>query len=453
MKLTNKSKWCFGIGAIGKDAIVNLVGIFLMVYITDVLKLSPAYAGGLFFIARIWDAINDPMMGMIVDNTHTRWGKFRPWLLIGTISNAIIFVLLFTSYGMSTNQLYIYISVMYILYGMTYTIMDVPYWSWLPNLTNDPREREEVSVIPRFFASMAGFIVGTFGLLIITNFDKIFGNGDLKAGYTSFAVIIAIVFIITIGITVFNVPEAPTNKKKENTSLKQAFKLLIKNDQLVAFIGVLLTFNLCMQIVNGVLIYYFKYVTKMESLFSIFNFCILAEMIGLMLFPKIAKKLSRPQIYTIACSLAATGLLIILAGGIIDPSNAIIVVIGAITLKIGSAFSLGITTVSIADVIDYGEMKFGTRNESIICSSQTFLMKASQAISGLLTGLGLSLVGYIPDVEQTAQAVLGIRILMVAIPIIFIVVSYFIYKKFYKLKDGYVEKVTTKTEFKLADNI
>ena len=215
-----------------------------MVYITDILKLSPAYAGALFFVARIWDAVNDPAMGMIVDNTHTKWGKFRPWLLIGTIINAIVFVLLFTSGNMSTSQLYIYVAVMYILYGMTYTIMDVPYWSWLPNLTSDPREREEVSVIPRFFASMAGFIVGTFGLAIITNFDRRFGNGDLKVGYTAFAVVIAVIFLVTIGITVFNVPETSTKKSIEKTSLKQAFKLLIKNDQMIAFMGVLLAFNL-----------------------------------------------------------------------------------------------------------------------------------------------------------------------------------------------------------------
>lgn len=450
MKLTKRAKWCFGIGAIGKDAICNLVGVFLMVYITDVLKLSPAYAGALFFVARIWDAVNDPMMGMIVDNTHTKWGKFRPWLLIGTIINAIIFVLLFTSKGMSTSQLYIYIAVMYILYGMTYTIMDVPYWSWLPNLASDPREREEVSVIPRFFASMAGFIVGTFGLAIITNFDKIFGNGDLKAGYTVFAIIIAAIFLFTIGITVFNVPEAKLEKSNDRTNLKQAFKLLIKNDQMIAFMGLLLSFNLCMQIVNGILIYYFKYVTGMESLFSVFNFCILAEMAGLMIFPKVAKKLERPKVYMLACALVVLGLLIILVGGFIAPHNAIIVALGAITLKLGSAFSLGITTVSIADVIDYGELKFGTRNESIICSAQTFLMKASQAVSGLFTGAGLALVGYVPDVEQTSTAIFGIRVLMIGIPMLFILLSYFIYKKYYKLKGNYLSKVSNEVELEIA---
>ena len=164
---STREKYCFGIGAIGKDAICNLVGSFLMLYFTDTLYLAPAFVGVLFLVARIWDAINDPVMGMICDNTHTKFGKFRIWLVIGTLLNSVAFVLLFHSFHLSGTSLYIYVSVMYILYGMTYTIMDVPYWSWLPNLTNDPHEREKVSVIPRFFASLAGFSVATFGLYII----------------------------------------------------------------------------------------------------------------------------------------------------------------------------------------------------------------------------------------------------------------------------------------------
>ena len=152
---STREKYCFGIGAIGKDAICNLVGSFLMLYFTDTLYLAPAFVGVLFLVARIWDAINDPVMGMICDNTHTKFGKFRIWLVIGTLLNSVVFVLLFHSFNLSGTSLYIYVSVMYILYGMTYTIMDVPYWSWLPNLTNDPHEREKVSVIPRFFASLA----------------------------------------------------------------------------------------------------------------------------------------------------------------------------------------------------------------------------------------------------------------------------------------------------------
>lgn len=97
---STREKLCFGIGAIGKDAICNLVGAFLMLYFTDTLYLAPAFVGVLFFVARIWDAINDPMMGMIVDNTHTRFGKFRIWIVIGTLVNSVVFVLLFHSFNL-----------------------------------------------------------------------------------------------------------------------------------------------------------------------------------------------------------------------------------------------------------------------------------------------------------------------------------------------------------------
>lgn len=250
-----------------------------MLYFTDTLYLAPAFVGVLFLVARIWDAINDPMMGMIVDNTHTRFGKFRIWLVIGTLVNSVVFVLLFHSFNLSGTALYVYVSVMYILYGMTYTIMDVPYWSWLPNLTNDPREREKVSVIPRFFASLAGFSVATFGLYIINYLNKAAGESNLYAekGYTLFAIIIAVIFIVTIGITVFNVKEESTvGISAEKTSLKQAFHVIVKNDQLLAFIGLLLTFNLCTQIAKALL-------CIISNVYATMNICILSLDLQLLL--------------------------------------------------------------------------------------------------------------------------------------------------------------------------
>ena len=163
-------------------------------------------------------------------NTRTRFGKFRIWLIIGTLVNAIVFVLLFHSFNLQGTSLYIYVSVMYILYGMTYTVMDVPYWSWLPNLTNDPHEREKVSVIPRFFASLAGFSVATFGLFAINWFNSQahLDNAFAEHGYTMFAIMIAVIFIVTIGITVLNVKEESTlNSKAEKTSFKQALKMAL----------------------------------------------------------------------------------------------------------------------------------------------------------------------------------------------------------------------------------
>ena len=446
-KVSTREKYCFGIGAIGKDAICNLVGAFLMLYFTDTLYLAPAFVGILFFVARIWDAVNDPMMGMIVDNTHTKYGKFRIWLVIGTLVNSIVFVLLFYSFNLSGTALYVYVSVMYILYGMTYTVMDVPYWSWLPNLTNDPREREKVSVIPRFFASLAGFSVATFGLYIINGLNKMAGQKDYsEIGYTIFAIIIAVIFIIMIGITVFNVKEQSTlGEKAQKTNLKDAFKVIFKNEQLLAFIGLLLTFNLCTQIAKSFAVYYFKVVCGNEYLYSIFGFAIVAEMLGLICFPKIAEKISREKVYTMACVLPIVGFILLAVFGYVAPTNAILVAFSCAFIFFGSGLSLGVTTCCIADVIDYGEVKFGTRNESVTCSAQTFLMKAAMAAAGGLTGVGLQIVGYnAKAATQSAGTILGIRILMIVVPIILAVFSLLIYKKKYNLKGEKMREIEMK---------
>ena len=454
-RLPASQKYAFGIGAIGKDAICNLVGAFLMLYMTDTLGLSATFVGVLLGVARIWDAVNDPMMGMIVDNTHTRYGKFRIWLIIGTLVNSVFFILLFTNFGITDKgTLMVYVSVMYILYGMTYTIMDVPYWSWLPNLTNDPHERESVSVIPRFFASLAGFSVATFGLFAINWFNQRAGLDNLYAehGFTMFAIMIAVIFIVTIGITVCNVKEESTlDARAEKTSIRQALKLIVQNDQLRAFIGLLLTFNLATQIAKGFAVYYFKAVCGNEYLYSVFGLAILAEMLGLALFPAIAKRLSRQKVYTLACSLAAAGLLLLGVLGFIIPQSVAGVVISCAILFFGSGLSLGVTTCCMADVIDYGEVRFGVRNESVLCSAQTFLMKAAMAAAGGLTGIGLGLVGYEPELAaQGSATILGIRVLMIVIPVLLAGLSLYIYKRFYTLKDDQMKEITRQLNEKHA---
>ena len=205
-----------------------------MFYLTDVIGLNPAFVGSLFLVSRLWDAFNDPMMGMIVDNTRTRWGKFRPWILIGTIVNAVVIVFLFRRPNLEGTALYAYYSVMYILWGMTYTIMDIPYWSMIPSLSSDKEEREKISVIPRIFASTAWLIMGAFGLSLVNKL----GNGDAVKGYAALAVCVSIAFVISTLITVFNVKEQVEVKpSSEKVNFKQTLNIIRKNDQLVVFIG------------------------------------------------------------------------------------------------------------------------------------------------------------------------------------------------------------------------
>ena len=447
MGLSFKEKYSFGFGALGKDLCYAIVSSYLMIYFTDSIGLSPAFVGGLFLVARLWDALNDPMMGMVVDNTRTRWGKFRPWILIGTIINAVILVFLFKKpAGLEGTSLHIYYSAMYILWGMSYTVMDIPYWSMLPSLSKTKEERDQMSVIPRIFASSAWLIVGTFGLAIV----NILGKGNTTKGYEYFALVIAVIFVLTSIITVVNVKDSSckatsdnnTNKKQESTSIKKAFKIIKENDQLMVFIGVVLAYNLFAQLSGGASIYYFKYVTGNEALYPVYTaFASLAEIGGLMFFPMLSKNMSKKSVFRLACYLPAVGLVMLLLSGIFAPANAILVAASGIIVKLGSGFTLGATTVMLADVIDYGEVKFGSRNESILASFQTLLVKTASAISGWLIGIGLTIVGYVPNVTQTAGTILGLRMLMVVIPSLITLLGFVIYTRGYKLHGEYQEKI------------
>lgn len=438
-KLSFREKYSYGIGALGKDLAYAIVSSYLMIYFTDAIGLNPAFVGVLFLVARMWDAFNDPMMGMVVDNTRSKWGKFRPWILIGTVVNAAVVVFLFKKPNLEGNALYVYYSVMYILWGMTYTIMDIPYWSMIPSLSSDKEEREKISVIPRIFASSAWLLMGAFGLSLI---DKL-GNGNEIKGYELLAIGVAVIFVIATLITVFNVKEQVEVKNNtEKVNFRQTLNIIRKNDQLLVFIGIVLAYNLAMQLAGGAAIYYFKYVAGKESLFSLYSFFKVAEIGGLMLFPVVTRKIGRQQVFRMATILPMFGLITLFISGLIAPQSILFISVSAVLLNLGSGFLLGSTTVMLADIVDYGEYKLGSRNESIIFSAQTLLVKLASALSGWLIGVGLSLIGYVAGAAvQSNITIIGIRVIMTIIPSIVALVMYVIYKSKYKINGSFHDEI------------
>ncbi len=449
MKLSNFSKLSFGIGALGKDLCYAIISYFLMIYFTDTVGLTPLFVGNLFLVARVWDAFNDPMMGFVVDNTRTKWGKFRPWILIGTVLNAIVLVFMFTKpSGLEGTSMYVYFSVVYILWGMTYTVMDIPYWSMLPSLSSTKKERDSMSVIPRIFASTAWLLMGAFALKLVS----VLGNGDSATGYSALAKIIAVIFVVTSIITVVFVKDRScqdmeTGEKAQKLTIKDALHVITGNDQLKVFIGVVLCYNLVVQLAGGIAIYYFKYVTGNEGLYPIFTTAAqFAEIAALFLFPILSKFFTKKQVFAIASFSPAIGLAGVVLCGFIAPQNVAIVAISGIFYKLGSGLTLGATTVMLADVIDYGQVKLGSRNESIIASFQTLLVKTASAVSAWLIGVGLTIVGYVANAEQTASTIMGMRILMGVVPSVITILAFVIYAKGYKLEGAYLEEILEKVK-------
>lgn len=441
-RLTWTAKISYGAGAFGKDLVYAIVATFFMFYLTDICKVSPVFVGNLFLAARLFDAVNDPVMGLVVDNTRTRWGRFRPWILLGTILNAIVLVFLFLNPGLSGSRQLTYIAVTYFLWGVTYTLMDIPYWSMIPALTDDEKERDTISVIPRIFASVAWMLVGYFGLPLV----KAFGGGDQAAGFTRLSGLIAGIFCLCSLITFFFVKDraGAAPERKNTTSLKEMVRILARNDQVIVVLILSLLFNLSFQLSNGFAVFYFKYAVGIPEMVSVYLLAAgIAQLGGLFGYPFFAAQAGRKTVFAVSALFPVAGFSVLLLG--VFPSNASLLW-GAVFLtggiiNFGIGLSLGILTVMLADVVDYGEFKLGTRNESILFSTQTFVVKLAGALSGFLTGAGLSLVGFVADAVQTPAAAAGIRGIMGGIPIVFSLAYLAVYWKFYRLDGAYLQTV------------
>ena len=210
--------------------------------------------------------------------------------------------------------------------------------------------------------------------------------------------------------------------------------------------------NLMLQLLGGMALYYFKYANGYVPgdevpMFTIYNgFAGFAEIGGLLLFPILAQKIGRQKLFKVGCFVPVVGLIGLLLTGIFAPNNALFVVISALLVRGGGGFVLASTTVMLADVVDYGEFKLGTRNESIIFSCQTLLVKSASAFSGWAIGVGLQMMGFVANQEQSAGTILGMRGLMTILPIAFIVTCFVIYKKYYKLNGDFHEEVLIELE-------
>lgn len=214
MQFSKKQTAAYGIGAVGKDMVYALSSGYVMYYYQDVLGIDPGFIGLILLIARIFDAANDPFMGIIVAKTKSKWGKFRPWIFSGTILNAFVLYALFSASRFHGTGLNVFFAVIYILWGVTYTMMDIPFWSIIPAVTHEPKDRESMSVVGRTCAGVGNAIITVFAMPLV----QTFGGGTSAAaeakGFSVLALIVAILFALFETITVVALKESKTESKE-----------------------------------------------------------------------------------------------------------------------------------------------------------------------------------------------------------------------------------------------
>ncbi len=462
--LTGAEKAGYGLGAVGKDMVYMLSASYILYYFQDIMGVSAYAMGVILLAARVFDAFNDPIMGVIVAKTKTKMGKFRPWLLIGTLTNAVVLYAMFTCPpALDGGGLIAYAAITYVLWGVTYTMMDIPFWSMIPAFTKGGKERENLTTLARSCSGVGSAIVSIFTVMAVHALGIRFGGTTAKdverIGFSVFALIIAVLFVVFIIITVAAVKEKST-VDMETASVKQMFSSLVRNDQAMAIVITIVLVDVAMYITSNLVIYFFKYDlggTGWYKDYTLFNTVAgAAQIIAMMaLYPILrqALKIANTKIFYAGLAMSMIGYVGLLALATAGNKTLALFLIPGVLIMAASGMNNVLITIFLANTVDYGEIKNGRRDESVIFSMQTFVVKLSSGLAAFIASLTLGVLNLsnaaVTEADQTvdfslgvaASQKMGLRMVMTLIPIAVLIVACIWFKAKYRLNDKKVEEL------------
>ena len=461
-KQMKRNAYCFGLGTVGRDGVYTLISMYLITYLTEVVGLSDknlAIIGTIMVICRVFDALNDPIMGTIVDNTKTRWGKFKPWIIFGTIVSGILAMMLFSDPGLNESNFVVFIGITYLLWGMAYTTNDISYWSLMPAISKDQKVREKVGTVSRICANVGMFTV----VVLYTMVPSLFGR-SARESYGLFAIILVVVMWAFQFITVFGVREDRSElATQERTGLKGMVEALVKNDQLMVAAAAMALFMIGYCTTTSFGVYYFKYAYKNEGTYMVFAAVLgVAQLTALSVFPKFSERFTRRQLYFGAM----LAVVISYVAFFFSFEKLPIIVLAGLVLFFAQAFIQLLMLLFLADAVEYGQWKLGRRNESVSFAVQPFINKLGGAVGTgvvtftlILSGINdVSLqVAELDPVTQAAQIaalingiapgqIWTLKAFMMLLPLACILVGFIIYYKNFKIDETLYAQIISDLE-------
>ena len=412
-KVNKRNKWSLSLGCIGRDMSYTLVSLFLLTYLqyTGMFNTSQFIAiSTIIVICRIWDAINDPMMGTIITNTSTRFGKYRPWVLFGAILNSIVLVLMFSVRFNNGWANVVFIGVAYLLWGMTFTMNDISYWDLLPALASEKKERDNLTTMVAVFASLGAFISG--GIIPMLT------PGRMVMAYRIISIVCALIFLACQLLVFFGVHDNKKDKFKldkeevmeikdeDKVSLKGMVKILLSNKQLLVMAIVVLLYSLGSAVLNafGQNFFYFKfgYLSSNDgsmsggTMMTIFTVIYaLGTLASQAIYPLLANKFRRSVLVNFSIICLAIGYIafFIFANALSGMACFIILCIIGMFIFAGQGVFYLTMLVMLTNTIEYDEWQSGTNHAAITFTVRPFMVKLAGALQYGIVALTLIICG------------------------------------------------------------
>ncbi|MGG3572956.1 glycoside-pentoside-hexuronide (GPH):cation symporter [Bacillus gobiensis] len=429
----------YGLGDMSYNIVFQFVNAYLLFYYTDVGGIQPAVIATLFLVVRVLDAMFDPIMGVIMDKTSTRWGKARPYLLWSSLPLALFLFLCFTtpSFGPTGNTVYAYIT--YILLGMAFSMQTIPVNSLTGRITNNVQERT-ILTTTRMILVYIGILLS---ISCATPLATAFGGENQSFGFQMTALVYAIVSIILNLFSFSTVRERIVPKKSKKQGIKMTLSLLFKNKPLLILVSSFLAFAIGFNIKLSTMVYYFTYnIDQKELVFLGTVLFFGAALISNLFIPAFSEKWGRKNVMIISAAIS----LITYVGLHFTPYSSVTLIF--IWLFTSGFFTTPLNTLAwgmIADCVDYAEWKAGVRADGVVISSMSFTNKLGVALAGSFSAIYLGISGYVPNVDQTVASLNAIKNMNALIPGLFILLSIIIIC-FYPLSEKRYKKMISDLE-------
>lgn len=415
-KVPLKNKVLFGIGDMYAGGAFLLVGLLYLQFMTDIVGLSPALAGTVFLIGKIWDAVSDPLMGVLSDHTKSRFGRRRIYFLLGILPVFVTFSMLWIKISPSNQfALFFYYSISYILFNTSFTMVQVPYNAILADMTNSYKERAIMSGIRLTFSAISAIIAGTIPMILIKS------NGYTFMGIC-FGIFYAIPWICVFLGTYENKDHEISNSKESLKDIFISFPTVFKNRSFRNHAGLFICSQSAVDILTTLFIYYLTYVLNRANEFSsVMAAMLIVPVIMMPIYTKLANKYTKttPMHFGLVIWIIALFCSLFLK----ENQNSIFIYLIAAASGIGSASAVFVPWTILADVSDVDELISGKRREGLYSGMATLLRKIAQAAAIFIVGTTLELIGYVPNSVQTPSTIFKIKIMFAIFPIILLIIA------------------------------